>query len=414
VSFAPLNRAARRKVMRFLRRKRGLAAVTAALLLVPAALASDAVPGWGTTDQPLTPLANGLGRGFFGIDLEDLGASGELPEVSQLSEELMRLADDPNALANAGDPLSVPSGVLGIPGPSLQAYKKAEQILAAQLPGCHLTWPLLASIGRIESNHGNSGQVNTKGDTLDKILGPVLDGNGFAAIADTDRGSFDGNTQWDRAVGPMQFIPGTWKTYAADGNGDGVSNPHNIYDSATAAGKYLCAGGVDLSNAQMRYQAVFRYNHSDSYVSTVLIWADAYARGVTEIPPGLGGGSGNGTTYPNPDAQASGQPAQEPIQTTPTTNPTSTTTSTSRPPVDTTITPKPPTTTKTTTTTSVKPCPTTTTPTTSSSTTAANTPSSELSGSGSPSQSAAAPSEPSPQGAVAPADPCKPNDEDDN
>jgi hypothetical protein len=394
--------------MRFLRRKRGLAAVTAALLLVPAALASDTVPGWSLTDQPLTPMANGLGRGFFGIDLEDLGAGGDLPEVSQLSEELMRLADDPSALASAGDPINVPSGVPGIPGPAMLAYKKAEQILAVQLPGCRLTWPLLASIGRIESGHGRGGQVDAKGNTLEKILGPVLDGNGFAAIADTDDGSFDGNTQWDRAVGPMQFIPGTWKGYAADGNDDGISNPHNFYDAATAAGKYLCSGGFDLSNAQMRYQAVFRYNHSDSYVRTVLIWAEAYAKGVTEIPPGLG--TGTGTTYPDPNAQASGPPAQEPIQATPPPP------STSTPPLNpTTITPKPPSssTTPPTTTTTVTPCPTTTT-TTTSSTTTANPSSSRLSGSGSPSQSAAAPSGSSPQGSVTPTDPCKPDDEEEN
>jgi hypothetical protein len=393
--------------MRYLRRKRGLAAVTAALLLVPAALAGDTVASWGTTGQP-TPMANGLGRGFFGIDLEDLGASGELPEVSQLSEELMRLADDPNALASAGDPLSVPGTVLDIPGKALEAYQKAERNIATLLPGCHLTWPLLASIGRIESGHGNSGQLSAKGDTLDKILGPVLDGNDFAAIPDTDGGSFDGNTQWDRAVGPMQFIPGTWKTYAADGNGDGVSNPHNIFDAATAAGKYLCAGGVDLNNAQMRYQAVFRYNHSDSYVSTVLIWADAYAKGVNVIPAGLG--AGTSPTFPDPDVQAAGPPPQEPIATTPPPPPPPPVTSTTTKPPDkpTTITPKPPT---STTTTTLPPCPPSTTPSTSSSTPAPSTSASELSGSGSPSQSAAAPSGPVPQGAVAPKEPCKPDED---
>jgi hypothetical protein len=329
---APFNRAARRKLMRFLRRRRGVAAVVVALLLVPAAVASDAAGGWSTAadEQPLTPTANGLGRGFFGIELDDLGASGQLPEVDQLSDELLRLAGDPNALAS-GDGFSSPSGPLNIPSTAMQAYKKAEALLAVQLPNCHISWALLASIGRIESGHGNGGQVDTKGYTLNRILGPVLNGAGFAAVPDTDGGVLDGDNQWDRAVGPMQFIPATWQQYAADGNGDGVKSPHNFFDAATAAGKYLCSGGLDLSNAQQRGIAVFRYNHSESYVRTVLIWADAYAAGTTTIPDGLGS-----TTYP--DVQAGQAPYNPPIEITPAPTTQPSTSSTPPPPTSTEIT----------------------------------------------------------------------------
>ncbi|MBE1467718.1 lytic transglycosylase domain-containing protein [Kibdelosporangium phytohabitans] len=299
-------------MLRYLRRRRGLAAVTAALLLVPAALAGDAVSGWSAEDKSITPLANGLGRGFFGIDLEDLGASGQLPEVDGLSSELMRVIGDPDGLASAGDPINTPSGPLGIPGSALQAYKKAEFLLATQQPTCRMHWSLLASIGRIESNHGRGGAVDAKGNTLEKILGPVLNGVGFAAIQDTDRGALDDDTQWDRAVGPMQFIPSTWAGYAADGNGDNVKSPHNFYDASLAAGKYLCSGGLDMSNDQQRGIAVFRYNHSESYVRTVLLWAKAYEAGVSTIPDGTGVTTGNNT---NPNAQAA--PAQTPIATTP-------------------------------------------------------------------------------------------------
>lgn len=73
--------------------------------------------------------------------------------------------------------------------------------------------------------------------------------------------------------------------YGVDGNGDGRASPHNIYDAATAAGRYLCSGGMDLANRDRRYAAVFRYNHSDSYVSEVLAWADAYAHGGSAIGP---------------------------------------------------------------------------------------------------------------------------------
>jgi hypothetical protein len=173
----------------------------------------------------------------------------------------------------------------GIPGTVLAAYQKAANDLAVAKPGCHITWPLLAGIGKVESAHASGGRVDAAGNTRGKILGPVLDGGpGMAAISDTDQGRYDGNTQWDRAVGPMQFIPGSWAAFGADGNGDGVKDPHNIFDATRAAGDYLCAGGSDLSNPQGVVQAVLRYNHSMDYVSTVLRWMQSYSKATVKIP----------------------------------------------------------------------------------------------------------------------------------
>jgi hypothetical protein len=173
----------------------------------------------------------------------------------------------------------------GIPGTVLAAYQKAANDLAVAQPGCHITWPLLAGIGKVESAHASGGRVDAAGNTRGKILGPVLDGGpGMAAISDTDQGRYDGNTTWDRAVGPMQFIPSSWKVFGADGNGDGVKDPHNVFDAARAAGDYLCSGGSDLSNPQGLVQAVLRYNHSMDYVSTVLRWMQAYSKSAVTIP----------------------------------------------------------------------------------------------------------------------------------
>ncbi|UOX88925.1 lytic murein transglycosylase [Amycolatopsis sp. FBCC-B4732] len=177
------------------------------------------------------------------------------------------------------------SGPLGIPGSMLKAYQNAADILAKEQPNCHLDWALIASIGRIESNHARGGYVNAKGDTLEPILGPVLNGAGaFAAIPDTDGGKYDGDAVWDRAVGPTQFIPSTWRGYASDGNGDGVSNPNNVYDEALATARYLCSGGLDLSTDAGQRIAVRRYNNSQSYVDTVMAWASAYRGGVAQLP----------------------------------------------------------------------------------------------------------------------------------
>jgi len=179
----------------------------------------------------------------------------------------------------------LPDGPLGIPATALAAYKNAADVLGRELPACHIDWALIASIGRIESNHARGGFVDAKGNTLEPILGPQLNGAGpFAAIPDTDGGKYDGDTVWDRAVGPTQFIPSTWARYASDGNGDGESNPNNIFDAALGTGRYLCSGGLDLSKPDQLRAAVFRYNNSETYVNTVLIWAEAYRTGVMPTP----------------------------------------------------------------------------------------------------------------------------------
>nr|WP_302477633.1 lytic transglycosylase domain-containing protein [Aeromicrobium stalagmiti] len=78
-------------------------------------------------------------------------------------------------------------------------------------------------------------------------------------------------------MGPMQFIPSTWERWESDGSDDGTADPHNIYDAAYAAGRYLCASGADLTTGAGWTQAVFSYNHSDAYVRSVLDGANRYA-----------------------------------------------------------------------------------------------------------------------------------------
>ncbi|TDC24515.1 lytic transglycosylase domain-containing protein, partial [Kribbella albertanoniae] len=212
------------------------------------------------------------------------GVDGQLP--------VLQPADVPETGTTEGTVQPIPGiagDASGIPGTVLAAYQRVAEDIRVALPGCHLTWPLLAGIGKVESDHAGAGKVDAQGNTRGQILGPVLDGGpGMAAISDTDRGRYDGNTQWDRAVGPMQFIPGTWASFGADGNGDGVKNPHNVYDAARAAGNYLCWGGADLGDPQGLVRSVLRYNHSMEYVSTVLRWMQSYSRQTVQVPDGEG------------------------------------------------------------------------------------------------------------------------------
>jgi hypothetical protein len=264
---------------RLRRRRRKLAAATSTVLMVAAAVAGEPI----ALTAGASPLAGGVGAGLNGMtDPSEVGASGRLTEDDRIGDDLLDSADNPDELLELGG--EEPSGHLEIPSELYKAYVNAADILAATQPNCNLDWSLLAAIGRIESNHARGGRVDTEGNTTPNILGPTLNGGGFAEIRDTDGGKWDGDSGFDRAVGAMQFIPSTWEGYASDGNDDGVKSPHNVYDATVAAGKYLCSGGLDLSDPAQRATAVFRYNHSNHYVATVLMWADAYAQGVDPLP----------------------------------------------------------------------------------------------------------------------------------
>ena len=167
----------------------------------------------------------------------------------------------------------------GIPARALRAYVAAAAMANDSAPMCGIGWNTVAAVGSVESAHGSygGGSLNAAGQSSRPIVGPSLDGNGFAAIADTDAGVLDGDARWDHAVGPMQFIPTTWQLAGRDGNGDGTADPFNIDDAALSAAAYLCANGRDLSTAQGWTDAIYSYNQSDPYIRQVRTQATAYA-----------------------------------------------------------------------------------------------------------------------------------------
>jgi hypothetical protein len=179
--------------------------------------------------------------------------------------------------------------VRGIPAAALAAYRSAARIVDAADSECRIDWALVAAIGKVESDHGRFGGngIDGTGTVRPGIYGIPLNGdNGTATIHDTDGGTFDRDTTWDRAVGPMQFIPGTWRVVGVDANQDGRKDPQNLDDAATATAVYLCSGPGDLSTTSGARNAVLRYNHSDAYADQVLALADAYRNGYTVVPDG--------------------------------------------------------------------------------------------------------------------------------
>lgn len=222
------------------------------------------------------------GTRAFGAPLVgDLGLPGTSSPVGLPSTSW------PSIPGHTADP--TPSGPLapelagdGIPAVALDAYRKAA---AAAPAGCGIPWPLLAAIGRVESDHGRfaDSQLYADGTSAPRVIGIPLNGNGTALITDTDGGRLDGDTTYDRAVGPMQFIPSTWASWGVDGNGDGVASPFNIYDAARASADYLCSAGGNLRTADGQIRAVLAYNHSDAYLATVLSLEKAYASGIPGV-----------------------------------------------------------------------------------------------------------------------------------
>ncbi|MBD3577292.1 lytic transglycosylase domain-containing protein [Streptomyces sp. KD18] len=228
----------------------------------------------------------------------DAGESEPTPDSPQATDRGDARLDLPQDVADPAVPpaggVVAGEGASGIPATALDAYKRAETAVAAALPNCKLPWQLLAGIGRVESVHASGYGLKADGYTEKPIRGPQLNGQGFAEIKDTDKGEWDGDTAYDRAVGPMQFIPSTWATWGADGSGDSKRDPNNIYDAALGAGLYLCAGDRNLSDQAQLDRAILSYNNSREYVNTVLGYMRQYQSGATEVAnPPVG-------TYPTP------------------------------------------------------------------------------------------------------------------
>ncbi len=217
-----------------------------------------------------------------------IGSASADPEGSQTLPDGTALpAAAIQAPASVGDAVSreaalTPGSASDIPQGALSAYQRAEAVINKADPGCSLPWELIAAIGRVESDHGRFGgsSLDAKGVARPGIYGVALNGkNNTQQIADTDGGQYDNDTRFDRAVGPMQFIPSTWSVVGVDGDSDGTRNPQDIDDAALATAVYLCSGEDDLSGEKGQRASVYRYNHSNDYVDLVLSIMQAYMDG---------------------------------------------------------------------------------------------------------------------------------------
>lgn len=161
---------------------------------------------------------------------------------------------------------------LGMDWRALRAYGRAQLRLRSVAPSCRLTWTTLAGVGWVETRNGtySGSAVDADGVVRPTITGPALDGTGGRALVrSTDGGRLDGDTTYDRAVGPLQFLPSTWRAY-------GSGNPSDFDAAALAAGRFLCATSRGATADGWR-RAVLAYNRSTVYVADVWTAAQWYA-----------------------------------------------------------------------------------------------------------------------------------------
>jgi len=162
----------------------------------------------------------------------------------------------------AGQPVASQSAANSIPADYLALFQRT----GAQYG---IPWVILAGIGKVESDDGQSTLPGVhSGANAFGAAGPMQIGIGGAA----------GN-QWGGA--PVHPASEQVSGVATDANGDGVASVYEPADATAGAAKYLLAHGV-LDNVQ---QAIFAYNHLESYVQTVLYWAGLYARGGYSVSP---------------------------------------------------------------------------------------------------------------------------------
>ncbi|MEU9044518.1 MULTISPECIES: C40 family peptidase [unclassified Kitasatospora] len=183
------------------------------------------------------------------------------------------------------------ASVGGIPARMMTAYVRAAGMMSTLVPGCRgMAWQVIAGIGKVESDHADGHKIADDGLITPPIIGLRLDGSGKGGnttpVRDSDGGRWDGDTEFDHAVGPMQFLPATFAGYADRVRPGGGANPNNADDESLATALYLCGDGRDLTDTEQLKKAIYSYNYSSAYVDEVIGWIHQYTSLGSSVPTG--------------------------------------------------------------------------------------------------------------------------------
>lgn len=222
--------------------------------------------------------------------VETVDPSAVAPEIAVVPSTVDRFSFEVPIGVNANPftPLAVRSS--SVPSSALAAYQRAESILDAANPDCHVPWSLLAAVGAVVSDHGRDGTSSGPVDEQEAtaIVGPWLFDSAGVRVSDTDGGHLDEDPSFDRPVGPMYLAPTLWAIVGVDADSDGQRNPQDLDDSALATAVLLCSGGADLSVPSQRRTALAGLNTNERFVDLV-VENEARLRHDTAIPlpPGV-------------------------------------------------------------------------------------------------------------------------------
>jgi hypothetical protein len=191
-------------------------------------------------------LTNGIGKEDSGAEAGGKGSNGSSGSNGNSPTTVPpgtpnNVAAPPQSLAGASGTLASVLGQSTVSAQALDFYRVPLFLLPIyQAAGIQygVPWQILAAINEVETDYGNDQSVSTAG-----------------------------------AVGWMQFMPETWLQYGVDALGAGYADPYNPVDAIFAAARYLHAAGAS-SNL---HTAILAYNHSEAYVSSVLLRAKLIA-----------------------------------------------------------------------------------------------------------------------------------------
>jgi hypothetical protein len=255
----------------------GALAILLGTVVLPKLVDTSSGSNRSESPPPATPAGAPQIPGGVAIP-EELPSGLPTPSTTVLPSPTGPVQSQPGRPADQLAAWAVALDRLGIPQVALQAYGYAETVLTRTQPACNMSWTLLAGIGAIESNHGRHGGATllADGNSQPKIVGIQLNGSASKKIPDSDGGQLDGDPQFDRAMGAMQFIPSTWKKWGTDADADGRADPYDLDDAALSAAYYLCANGRDLGTGEGWWQAVLSYNNLERYADDVYQRANRY------------------------------------------------------------------------------------------------------------------------------------------